>query len=117
MASARALGERREKQAKTFLRRRGLRIVETNFNSRFGELDIIATEKDCLVFVEVRYRAASQFGDAAATVDTHKQRRLSLAAQGFLAAYPRFASWTCRFDVIGIDDECITWLRDAFRPI
>ncbi len=116
MATTGALGGRREKQAQRFLKRHGLQIVDTNYRSRLGEIDIVAVHDDCLVFVEVRYRADDRFGRAAVTVDGHKQRKLMLAAQGFLARHPQFATSTCRFDVIGMDGNKLSWIKDAFRP-
>ncbi|MEM1173214.1 MAG: YraN family protein [Pseudomonadota bacterium] len=116
MATARTLGARSEQLARRYLQRHGLQIVATNFNSRFGEIDIIATDSECLVFVEVRYRSRNPISRAAHTVDARKQRRLTLAAHSYLARHPRFAASTCRFDIVGIDDDNISWLKDAFRP-
>ncbi len=95
----------------------GLRIVERNVRCRFGEIDAIARDGETLVFVEVRLRADTRFGDGFASVDARKQSRLVRTAGWYLQAHPREASRACRFDVISIsklggDPE---WIRDAFR--
>jgi len=78
-------------------------------------------DKDCLVFVEVRYRASNRFSRASLTVDIHKQRKLIRTAALFLAKRSQFANSVCRFDVVAIDaddqgEKTIEWIRDAFRP-
>ncbi|MEM6513727.1 MAG: YraN family protein [Pseudomonadota bacterium] len=116
MATTRLVGDDRERRAARHLKQHGLKIVTANYRSRLGEIDIVATDRDCLVFVEVRYRRNHQFGRAVTTVDEHKQRKLIMTAQGFLAKHPRLASRVCRFDVIGFDGDDVRWLKDAFRP-
>ncbi len=117
----RQLGHNAERQARTFLKRRGLTTVASNFHTRRGELDLVMRDGDCLVFVEVRFRRASSPVDAAFTVDARKQRKLAQAATVFLARHGEFRHSPCRFDVVGIDrDACgrerIHWVCDAFRP-
>ena len=122
MATTRTVGARAESQAAAFLADQGLRIVERNFSCRLGEIDIVALDQQCLVFVEVRTRRQSGFGSAALSVDHHKQRKILRTALVFLRCFPRYAQSACRFDVIGIDskpaDESgLLWIRDAFRPL
>ncbi len=117
----RQLGHNAERQARTFLKRRGLTAVASNFHTRRGELDLVMRDGDCLVFVEVRFRRASSPVDAALTVDARKQQKLAQAATIFLARHGEFRHSPCRFDVVGIDrddrgQERIHWLCDAFRP-
>ena len=76
---------------------------------------------DCLVFVEVRFRSARSLTRAALTVDNHKQRKLALAAELFLASRRAYSGNSARFDVVGIDRDAdghatVEWLRDAFSP-
>lgn len=101
-----------------FLRRQGLGLVERNYRTPRGEIDLIMRDGDTLVFVEVRYRRSEQFGLAGETVDRGKQHRLRLSAEYFLQHLPDGPSPPCRFDVIAIaGDERnarITWYRDAF---
>lgn len=118
------IGKDAEQQAQKYLRQQGLRIVETNFHCRFGEIDIIALEQSTLVFIEVRARRHQGWGGASASVDLRKQRKISKAAAFFLTGNNRFHQWPCRFDVIAYEnpkcsnsgDSCPVWYKDAFRP-
>lgn len=116
----RTVGRSAEKLALAHLRRHGLRHVDSNYRTRRGEIDLVMLDDGCLVFVEVRYRARTNFGSAAETVDRHKRARLAAAAAKYLAAHEAFRYHTCRFDVVGIErdatgDTRIDWRRDAFR--
>ncbi len=96
-------------------------LVMRNFRCRLGEIDLIMTDDDCLVFVEVRYRGRNRFVAAKLTVDGHKQRKIIRTAALFIARKSRFANSVVRFDVVAIDtnasgEETIEWIRDAFRP-
>lgn len=77
-------------------------------------------DSDCLVFVEVRARAASAFASAAESVDNRKQRKLTRAALYFLSRHPEFGDANLRFDVVAIDSAAhsttLDWIVDAFRP-
>jgi putative endonuclease len=114
-----AIGAHFEQRALRTLQKAGLKLVERNWRSRFGELDLVMRERDMLVFVEVRYRRDARFGGAAASVGTAKRGKLLQAARGFLQAHPRFASLPCRFDVIAFDGDAdspaCTWQRGAFE--
>jgi putative endonuclease len=109
-----ATGAANEDVAETYLRRRGYRILERNFKTKIGELDIIAREGDVLCFVEVRSRGTDRFGDAIETVDHFKRARVSRMAQLYLTwRQPTFT--VARFDVLGITGDRITLIRDAWR--
>ena len=112
-------GHRAEQAACDYLVAQGLRPVEKNFRRRAGEIDLILTDSDTLVFVEVRYRASSAFTRPALTVDAHKQRKIIRTAALYLTRNPRFRNCTMRFDVVAVegeDNRACTWIRDAFRP-
>ena len=100
-----------EARAARYLECRGQRILERNFRVRGGEIDLICKDGKTLVFVEVRWRKRSDFGDAAASITPTKQRRIILAARHYLA---RHGDCDCRFDCILIDGDQIQWLRHAF---
>ena len=107
-------GARAEDLAAAHLSRHGLVIVERNFRTRHGEIDLIARDGDSLVFVEVRMRSRSDFGGAAGSVTAAKQARWIAAAQGYLAKIGREPA--CRFDVVLLDalhPARVEWLRDV----
>jgi len=114
-----AIGARFEQIALECMERAGLKLVERNYRTRFGELDLIMRDGATLVFAEVRYRRDARFGGGAASVGAAKREKLTRAAQGFLQAHPRFASSPCRFDVIAFDGEAdapaLDWKRAAFE--
>jgi len=116
-----AIGRRSEKLALEYLSSSGLNLITRNFRCRLGEIDLVMQDQGCLVFVEVRYRKANRFASATCSVDSHKQRKLGLAAAIFLAQHPQYCNHAVRFDVVAFDaapdQRCtLQWLQDAFRP-
>lgn len=112
MSSAR-LGERSETLACRFLEGQGLELVERNWRSRFGEIDLVFREGVTIVFVEVRLRTSAAFGGAAESIDRRKRARLLAAARLYLAGR---RERPCRFDVVllkRLDPPDIEWIRDA----
>ncbi len=119
--NTRTVGADAEQLALRFLRRQGLNLVSQNFRTRLGEIDLIMQSRNCLVFVEVRYRASNPVSHAGLTVDIHKQRKLIRTAAVFLAKRAQYANSVCRFDVVAIDadeqgKQTIEWIKDAFVP-
>jgi putative endonuclease len=117
----RSVGFDAERIAEQYLKDQGLVPVTQNFRCRMGEIDLIAKDGRCLVFVEVRYRGAGSFSRAGLTVDIHKQRKLIRTAALYVTRRPQYANNVMRFDVVAIDaDEhgevTINWIKDAFRP-
>ncbi len=113
-----AVGSAKESLARRYLERQGLRLVTRNWRCRHGEIDLVMLDRAAdddgeLVFVEVRYRRSERFGGAVASVDRHKQRRLSAAAGQYLQSHP--TELPCRFDVLAIGDgDAVHWIRSAF---
>ena len=112
-------GRRAEQLAAQFLRAAGCEILQTNFSRRLGELDIIARDGTVLLLAEVRTRASSAYGGAAASVDRRKQRRIARAASQLLQSRRDLAALPVRFDVIVVTDPgssrpAIDWIRHAF---
>ncbi|GAA5523940.1 UPF0102 protein RPA0323 [Microbulbifer aestuariivivens] len=101
------------------LTRAGLQVIEQNFHTRCGEIDLIARDGETLVFVEVRFRKNRTFGGAAASVDRRKQQKLLAAANSFLQQ--RRLDSPCRFDVIAIEGsdsgQSIDWIKGAFEAL
>ena len=121
MVTTKSRGDEAEERALQHLLAQGLTLVERNYrvargpSARGAEVDLIMRAPDAdgtLVFVEVRQRSARTHGGAAATVTRGKQRRGILGAQFYLS---NLKVWPpCRFDVVAIDGEDVTWLPAAF---
>ena len=117
--ATKASGDAAEAAALDHLQRAGLRLLERNYRvgagpSRpAGEVDLILQDRDgTLVFVEVRARAHASHGGAAASVTARKRQRLVYAAQHYLLRHA--TPPPCRFDVVAIDGDNLTWLQAAF---
>lgn len=106
------VGDDAERVAEQYLVKHGLSLVERNYRTRFGEIDLIMRDGEALIFVEVRLRKNDDFGGAAASIGTHKQRRLVAAAQQYISALRHPPP--CRFDAVLIMGTQIEWLKDAF---
>jgi putative endonuclease len=110
-------GDAAEDQALRHLQQQGLKLLQRNYRTPGrggGEIDLIMSESDgTLVFVEVRQRASVSHGGAAASVGLVKQRRIVFAARHYLMRRPG-APPPCRFDVVGVEQGQIQWLRAAF---
>ena len=116
--TSRQSGAQWEKTAEIFLCGHGLKVLQRNFSSRFGEIDLIMEDDKTIVFVEVKYRKSSQHGSGADAVTFQKQRKISLTASWYLVKNPHRAEQVCRFDVISIDprnkDQGVNWIKSAF---
>lgn len=115
-ATTRGRGNAAEDLALAHLQAAGLTLVARNYRTPGrggGEIDLILRERGgTLVFVEVRARADTGHGGAAASVGAAKQRRIVLAARHYLMRHP--SPPPCRFDVVALDGDRIEWLQAAF---
>ncbi|HSW10765.1 MAG TPA: ribonuclease HII [Bacillota bacterium] len=93
-------GREGEEAAARHLEAAGWELLGGSFRTRRGEVDLVARDGDCLVFVEVRTWGSEAFGPAVASVDRRKQGRLRSTAGVFLARHPRWADLDVRFDVV-----------------
>jgi len=119
-STTKAVGDKAEDRALAHLQRQGLQLLQRNYRlaggprQRGAEIDLVMRDGDgTLVFVEVRARRDASRGGAAASIGGLKQQRIVRAAQHYLmrlAVLP-----PCRFDVVAIDGEHISWLRAAFN--
>ncbi|HRM55087.1 MAG TPA: YraN family protein [Ottowia sp.] len=114
--TTRLRGNAAEDAALAHLLAAGLTLVERNYRTPGrggGEIDLVMREAGgTLVFVEVRARAGTTHGGAAASVGGVKQRRIVLAARHYLMRHK--SPPACRFDVVAIDGNHIEWLKAAF---
>ena len=101
------------------MERLGYEILEYNYRCRAGEIDIVAKDKGCLVFCEVKYRADDQSGHPLEAVDERKKRTIFRCAMYYLSEH-RLGDVPCRFDVIGIKGNAgvesaeVTHIKNAF---
>ena len=119
MPSPRArIGRSAEIIAAAELGKRGYEIVASNYRCRRGEIDLIAREGDCLVFVEVRCKRTSEYGTPAESITVSKIRKLVATAEDYLETQG-LVDVICRFDVVEVvaaDGKLVVKdvLRDAF---
>ena len=111
-------GKKGEDIACSYLKSRGYRIVERNYKCPLGEIDIVARDRDAIVFVEVKSRKSEEFGDPQLAVGQEKQKKVSRISLTYLKdknLYPCNA----RFDVVAIkmlpDGSTIELIQNAFE--
>lgn len=109
----REIGKQKEQQAVDFLEQKGYTIISRNFRTKFAEIDIVAKDKDSVVFVEVRSRAYDSLGRPEESVNKRKQEKLVKAASLFLAGY-KGSYENIRFDVVAIVGDEIIHIENAF---
>ena len=100
MNDRKELGAWGEEKAVQYLRRKGYKILDRNYSCRFGEIDLIVSDRHYLVFVEVKTRRSAVFAEAREFVGAAKQSRIRSAASLWLASHE--TQLQPRFDVIEI---------------
>ena len=90
-----------EKIAQGFLLNKGYDILETNFYTKIGEIDIIAKKDKCIVFIEVKTRTSLKYGTPAMAVNSIKKKHIKSVAKTFLHLH-RLSNSEIRFDVIEV---------------
>lgn len=114
-------GQLAEKYARQYLASHQLEIIDTNYKTPRGEIDIVAKDGDMLVFVEVRLRSRNAFGSASDSIDAHKRKRIVSAAKHYLQSRGLWNHAICRFDAICLDpmpdnpaQYQVEWIPAAF---
>ena len=111
------LGREGEDRAAKFLAKRGYRILERNYRTRSGEIDLIALDRGVVVFVEVKTRTSDAFGAPELAVTPQKQQRMLKAALGYMK-YKKLHQVPCRFDVVAISGAAgpeVELIQNAFE--
>lgn len=108
----RRLGIRGEKLAAKYLVRDGWKIVERNYKSPFGEIDIIAKKGDIYAFTEVKTRLSDAYGSPSQAVNSERKQRYIMGANYYFAG--REIDFTVRFDVIEVYKDKINRIENAF---
>ncbi|HXG28317.1 MAG TPA: YraN family protein [Nevskiales bacterium] len=108
-------GRDAEDRACEYLRQQGLRLLQRNFRTRRGELDLVLMDGATVVVAEVRRRGHAAYGGALASIDARKRERIVQATRLLLAQRPALAGRPLRFDVIAIEPTGkLHWIRGAF---
>ena len=111
-------GDDVESSSLNYLRANGLKLVEKNYRTTYGEIDLIMMDKQDLVFVEVRYRKNNLFGGAKQSINPKKQIKIRRTAETFLQKNDAMDFDGCRFDVVAVCGQPpnynIDWISDAF---
>jgi len=111
-------GKQAEKAAVKFLKNRGYKVIQCNYKTKFGEIDIIAEDKGVICFVEVKARHSKLFGEPSEAVSAAKQRQISKAAICYLKEN-NLLDHSARFDVVSslyVEDlPEINLIKDAFE--
>lgn len=107
------LGGFGERVARANLEAKGYRIIDRNFRTRECEIDLIARDRDIVVFVEVRTRRGAYAGMAALSVTRGKQRKLRAAVERYAEAHPDVTNAPLRIDVMTVDLDRDGKLREV----
>ncbi|MDR2618714.1 MAG: YraN family protein [Treponema sp.] len=107
-------GKEGEAAAALFLENKGFRILERNFRSRQGEVDLIALDGETVVFIEVKAWSTLGIEALEQGLDEKKQRRIIETAKYFLSSHREYKYMAVRFDVVFVAPQGITHLASAF---
>lgn len=111
-------GRAGEKLAAELLKKSGYKIIAANYRNKFGEIDIIARDKDTIAFVEVKARSSDKYGLPAEALSAFKQRQIAKTALGYLKE-KRLLDKKARFDLVSVlysgEQPQIQILKNAFE--
>ncbi|MBT8359045.1 MAG: YraN family protein [Desulfobacterales bacterium] len=116
--SRQKFGKKSESIAAGYLKKQGYKIIELNYRTKLGEIDIIAKDKGTLAFIEVKARRSDQFGNPKWAVTPQKQKKISMVALQYLKTTGQ-SNAKARFDVVSIisshDNPSIEIVKNAFE--
>lgn len=100
------IGDAGQRKAERFLKKLGYKIIDRNFRSKFGEIDLIAVKEGTLVFIEVKARASDLFGLPEEAVNARKIDHITLAGEYYASLHPELPK-SQRIEVVAIRGEDI----------
>lgn len=117
--NTRLLGNKGEEIAVSYLKKEGYKIAGRNYRTSRGEIDIVAYDSDKLVFIEVKTRRSSEYGEGQWAIDTRKQKRMIKVALTYMV-HKKVNGKAYRFDTVIVedhkDDGCkVVLIKDAFQ--
>ena len=117
----RSVGDDTELLACEYLKSQGAIIIERNFRSRQGEVDIIALDGKYLCFIEVKYRKDVKYGQPQEAVSYYKQKRICKVSEFYLYSKYKSLDIPIRYDVVAISQKdnifAFKWIKNAFDYI
>ena len=113
----RNVGSDKEDLVSRFLEKNGVRVLDRNYDTDRGEIDIIGADGDYIVFFEVKYRKAGEYGSPLEAITKSKVRRIVGASRIYLYNNHYSENTYVRYDCIGVLDSDITWIKNAFDAI
>ena len=113
----REVGYEYEQRAAVFLQNQGYEILESNYNSRTGEIDLIAKDGVYYTFIEVKYRSSIKNGYPEEAVDYRKMKHITKTASLYLLRHGLSEFTPCRFDVVVILKDEMKLLKNAFDAV
>ncbi|MBC7196082.1 MAG: YraN family protein, partial [Deferribacterales bacterium] len=105
-------GKKGEELALNFLENNGYKLIEKNFKSKFGEIDLIMKDGEVIVFVEVKYRLSEDYGSPKDAVTYEKMKKIIKTAEYFIVKNNLNSLY--RFDVVSILKNNIEHVKNAF---
>ena len=110
----RQLGQENEYLALKYLTDKGYKIIKRNYSCKLGEIDLIAKKNNRIIFIEVKYRSNSRYGNSIEAVNKRKQQVIRQVARYYLLTNYHSLEIPISFDVIGIDKDKITHIENGF---
>lgn len=115
------IGHKKEQDAATYLQSQQLQIIQQNYRCKGGEIDLICLDTSrksdpVLIFVEVKHRKTTNYGQPEEAVNKSKQRKIILCAQTFLQKNPQYQNHAMRFDTLSFiaEQTAPNWIQNAF---
>ncbi len=115
--NSRETGKMGEEFASLYLSKNGINIIDRNYFSKFGEIDLIGIENKTIIFIEVRLRSTKDFGLPFESITKSKLHKLEKTILGYLSE-KEYGDYDCRFDIISLiyneneENFCVEWLKN-----
>ncbi|MBR2988221.1 MAG: YraN family protein [Clostridia bacterium] len=115
METTKTIGNKGEKIAERFLKKKGYVIIDKNFSTDVGEIDIICANDGYLIFVEVKCRLNDNHGYAADAVNYHKRKKINQVASQYISKFKMY-DYPVRFDVVEVytEENRVVHIENAF---
>ncbi len=107
-------GDLAEQNACDYLQKKGLILLDRNYRTSIGEIDLIMQDKNEVVFIEVRYRSYTSFGNPIESINKTKQQKVIRSAVLYLQKKKWLDQVNYRFDIVGSTPKTIEWIKNAF---